>query len=184
MPLIRRINCLLCFAFGCGASSLPNGTSPPEPQSSVSAPERSERRAPIQLSLSGPEAPRAGQLLTLTAEVTRNIPFTVPIDVELRLPSGVTLQEGDSVQQLLPSRDTGTASLRFVIVADAIPDDDAILVLDARGQGFGFHAEQAYRFGREKPRTKSAPPLGESLRLGSRNAGRSVELSPGTEPQK
>lgn len=185
MPL-KLWSCLtvLSCTLGCAASSLPGAPSSSEPTTpgATTTTAATAKRAPLQLTLSGPTQPKAGEPLPLTAQVTRNQPFSVPIDVTLRLPEGVRLMEGESVQQILPSADAGTRSLRFVIVADPLPSEDITLVLDAHGQGFGFHTEKAYRFGRPQALTPSVP-LGEALKVGSHNAGPSVKLTP-RAPQK
>lgn len=184
MPLKQLVLGSLLFALlGCGATPLSeHAKTSPETRDDDVAPTQSSREqrplVPISASLSGPEAPRAGERLTLTARITRKVPLRVPVQIELVLPAGVELIEGERVLQLSANTQVDTHSLRYVVRADVLPHADLKLVVSAAGKGFGFHTEQAYRFGRSLALPVTTPKDGVQVRVGDKSFGRSVDITP------
>ncbi len=183
MPLNPSLpGALMLVLLGCGASPLGDGPSASEPRgrgpTEVVRAKDLRTTAAIRASLSGPEQPSGGQLLTLQARIERRKPFQVPVEVTLVLPEGVPLIEGDPVISLPANTQADTMSLRYVIRADVLPQSDVKLVVHARGPSFGFHSEQPYRFGRSAPLPQGVAKDGVQVRVGEKSFGRSVDITP------
>jgi hypothetical protein len=58
------------------------------------------------------------------------------------------------------------------------PADDLVLEVDAAGPGFGFYAEDAYRFGRPGKTMAPLDAEGPSLKIGGVDLGSSVVVEP------
>lgn len=174
MSLIRILGACALLGLTAGCSRTPHVDAPAP--AAQAAPATSGRRSPVTLTLSGPSNPRVGIPITLTVGIERHLVLKEPLQLALLLPDGVTLLEGQATFELAPNAEPDTQTLRFVIRAKAMPTSDLRVILEARGQGFGLHAEQAYRFGRPPP-LAPAPLRGTSVRVGQRNFGRSIDIS-------
>lgn len=135
------------------------------------------RQGPLACTLSGPEHAQAGAPLALALHIDRRLSHaSVVVEVKLRLPEGVALEQGALEAQVAPSSEPNV-ELAYTLRAHALPAQPAVFVIDARGEGFGYHAELPYRFGRA-PEPPSAPVRDRSLvRVGARNFGASVPIS-------
>ena len=134
-------------------------------------------QGPIASSLSGPEQPRVGVALPLTLRIDRHVLHdSVPVSVHVRLPEGVILTSGAADIALPPSQDE-VITLEYVVRARSLPNQPATFVIDAMGEGFGYHAELAYRFGRaaELPRDPARDVV--DVRVSSRNFGAPVDIA-------
>jgi hypothetical protein len=121
--------------------------------------------------------PRSGEALVLEGIVTQRVPSQATVRVKLALPSGVQLVEGSSDQRLPPTFAPRTDAVRFVIRPTEIPDEDVILTVDLRGDGFGYHAEHRYRFGRKEPVPGAVLRDGPSPQLNGKDLGPSVRVA-------
>lgn len=136
------------------------------------------RQGPLASSLSGPEEPRAGVALPLTLRVDRRVLHdSVTVSVQVELPDGVVLTQGEQSVELPPS-DEQVATLAYVVRANTLPDAPARFVVDATSAGFGYHAELLYRFGRAAEVPEELPRSAADVRVSSRNFGAPVEISP------
>lgn len=171
---------LLAFASACGASGVTDNVSRP-PEGVASKPVEPEviasQRGPVASALIGPdETPSSGESLVLEGIVAQRIPSDATVRVRLSLPAGVQLLEGSSDQRLPATAAPRTEALRFVIRPSAIPDQDALLIVDLRGDGFGYHAEHRYRFGRKEPTLVAPTRDGPSVQVNGKDLGPSVQV--------
>ncbi len=181
VPFLRC--CAVVLLVGCEmASPIDESTMRRGPRTTPAAPPPPgvTGRAPLTVTLIGPESPHPGVPLVLEARIERRMRLPVPIAVSLVLPAHVTLLEGASELELAPNADADVQTLRFVVRVDSKDMHDLgeiKLALHAVGQSFGLHAEPTYRFGR----TLTLTPLtrtGSELRIAGRSFGRSIDLTP------
>lgn len=176
----------LSVLLGCAASA-PVDRTPSSHEGDVAAEAHDKRPgAPVLASLRGPEAPVAGELLALEARIERKRALNTQVEVELVLPPGVVLVEGDRLATLSPNTQAQTDTLRYVIRAEVLPESEVRLLVRARSQGFGLSSAQSYRFGRARALPPALPHTGKELRVGDKSFGRSVDITPtpSTPPQK
>jgi hypothetical protein len=132
--------------------------------------------APLFSALRGPHVPQRYKTLRLLLDLDRRIPFNSHVSVELRLPAGVSLRNGQTRVQVGPNARPQHDQLRFDLDVGELPSKDLVVVVDARGKSFGYHAEHPYRFGRPPP-VPLAPALsGPELRVAGKSYGRSVVI--------
>jgi hypothetical protein len=132
--------------------------------------------APLFSALRGPKAPQRYKALRLMLELDRRIPFSSRVSVEVRLPPGVSLRNGQRRMQLAPNARPQHDKLSFDLEVRELPREDAVVVVDARGKSFGYHAEHPYRFGRPAPLPRAPALSGPELRVAGKSFGRSVVI--------
>jgi hypothetical protein len=138
--------------------------------------ETGNRQGPLASSLSGPDRARAGETLPLTLRIDRRMLHdSVEVLVEVNLPDGVALQQGKLRTRVLPDSEA-VVELRYALRADALPDENVVFVLDAEGEGFGYHAELPYEFGRESAPPSAPERSAEAVRVAAKNFGASVTV--------
>lgn len=129
--------------------------------SAVSAP--SPGRSPLRILLEPHGTPAAGGTLALTAHIERGANFDRPLRVVVRVPAGARAEHGPLEFDLPPSPTPRVDTVEYVFALTTVPASDLVLVADARGTGWGAHAEVPYRFGR--PETAVQGPAAEGLRV-------------------
>jgi hypothetical protein len=167
-----------CGASGVNESASPKGDGAGDRKRSVAVDAIASQRTPVSSALISPEGlPGIGEALVLEGIVIQRVPSEATVHIKLVLPDGVQLLEG-SRDQRLPATDVPrTDSLRFVIRPKNMPTEDAVLIVDVRGDGFGYHAEHRYRFGRHEPVPSAPPRQGPSLQLHGKDLGPSVRVT-------
>jgi len=179
VPLSSLLRCCVLLGLvGCVAAPVdgpPMRAKPP----STAAP-RVMGQAPLGVTFTGPDSPEVGVPLVLEARIERRARIAAPVALSLVLPAHVSLLEGARTIELSPNAQADVHTLRFVIRVETNNMNDAgevKLALSAKGHGFGFHAEPAYRFGRTQPLAPMTR-TGRELRVAGRNFGRSVDITP------
>ncbi len=170
-------------SIGCGATDA-QGERPDHTLVTAAVPDRSiaatlaNKGGPLFSSFDALGEPVLGALLTLRALVDQRTKLKARVHVTLVLPAGVALVEGVQEQWLEPSGQAVARELIFVVRIDVPPTEDAMLLVDVRADGFGYHAEHPYRFGRQNSLPLAPPRTGRELRVGAKRLGRSIPLLP------
>lgn len=179
MTSSRLLAPLALVVLGCGSQT----TSATVDRTSVSAEASASGSAP--LSVEWIEGHLGASGATLTARVERFVPFSVPLNVEIRLPSGaqlvphqtsaLSISPGPSATiDLLPNASARVDQIQVDVAYGAIPADDLVIVIDAQAPGGGVHAEVPYRFGRPEPTGPLPQPTGQHVVVGGRDFGGAV----------
>lgn len=135
-------------------------------------------QGPLASTLSGPEQPRVGVALPLTLRIDRRaLHDSVGVSVHVELPAGVVLTHGEADIELPPSEEAEVSTLEFVVRANSLPTQPATFVIDAAAEGFGYHAELAYRFGRAEELPREPVRSAAEVRVSSRNFGAPVDVA-------
>jgi hypothetical protein len=132
--------------------------------------------APFVVRLHGPEGtPSIGSLLVLELRIERNVINSVPLDLTLRLPTGVRLSDGSGAERIA---DPATAVIvrRVVLAVDQVPSDDLAVTVEARASNWGTYAQAFYRFGRPEPRLPDLPHARPVAGPGGRSLGRPTPI--------
>ena len=140
------------------------------------APGLDVRVSPLMSALHGPRKPQRYKKLRLMLELDRRIPVAAEVSVELRLPKGVRLMGGQPSTRLAKNLAPQREQLAFDLDVGELPSEDLVVVVDARGKSFGYHAEHPYRFGRPKPTVVPPEARGRELRVAGRSFGRSIVI--------
>jgi hypothetical protein len=169
---------LLCALFGCAEPRAPESPSSGQhTQVDPNEPRGDALHTPMFSRLVGPKLPRAHVPLELELAIDRRIPLSAEVQVTLRMPAGVSLTQGHAAQRLAGNRKARQDALKFAFALAELPHGDLTVVVDARGPGFGYHAEHPYRFGRAAP-LPTPPVRGERVvRVAGKSFGRSVPVS-------
>ncbi|HEX6240080.1 MAG TPA: hypothetical protein VFZ61_04280 [Polyangiales bacterium] len=138
-------------------------------------------RGPIASTLSGPARVAQGHVAELLLSIDRRaLPHLVPVEVQLLLPPEVALERGAEHTRVAPS-DEPHAQLRFLVRPLARTRTPLTVVIDAHGDGFGYHAELPFYFeGQAQPRSAPARTAG-AVRVGRRNFGQAVSIEPASD---
>lgn len=190
--------CVLLLAASCSASRTPeNGEraahevaiptrepAPAEPaltEPETSDPVPTERAAtPMRAYWShSPNTDPAASPLTIELTVTRVESFAAPATVNVRAPSDVQITSGPSEFEI-PAGETETR-IAWTLEFDELPAEDFVVVVNVAEDGFGFHAEPTYRFGRPEPTAPPLPRLGRDLEHNGIRLGDPIDL--GAAPQ-
>ena len=113
--------------------------------------------------------------LVLEAVIDRALPW-LPIELALRVPAGASLADGSPTDQLPAANVPGRSTRTFELAFDRVPQEDLVLVADAAGDGFTYHAEIPYRFGRPEPQPTAPGRSSRRTRVGAADWGRPVRL--------
>lgn len=149
----------------------------PEPAPSSTPRATAARRedvSPVTVAWVGPATPPASGPLQLTARVTRNVPFDLPVTVTVRAPRGATLSSPTRWE--LPAGPAGEVDAPVVIAYPSVPAGDLVLVAEARDDAHGVYATAAYRFGRSEPERSPPPVTARALSVGGARMGPSVDM--------
>ncbi|RYZ38655.1 MAG: hypothetical protein EOO71_23130 [Myxococcaceae bacterium] len=122
--------------------------------------------APLRVSWQVVESNTAS--VRLIARLERSPGFTAPVEVTLRMPARMSIEDGPTSPFVLED-DVQEVPWTVGFSPGTSPDEELVLLASAEGESFGVHAEARYRFGRalaEGPRpTPTGPPLpGDFLR--------------------
>lgn len=176
MSLRTRLALVLALLLGCDGATVQNA----EEQTAVGRPTQvttGNVEGPIATTLSGPAAPRAGDEIVLSVRIDRRLlKENSDVSVQLKLPEQVKLRRGARRTRVLPDS-VPVAELHYALQLDALPDEDAIIVVTAMGDGFGYRASLSYRFGRESALPESAPREANAVRVGERSFGAAVPIN-------
>jgi hypothetical protein len=167
----------LCLALACDEAPVQDAKNP-----SAVAPPRSyslgNEQGPVATTLSAPSEPRPDEEIALTLRIDRHLlAASSEVSVQLNLPEQVTLQRGALRTRVLPDSEP-VAELHYALQASALPDEDATFIVTAIGDGFGYHAELPYRFGREDTLPERAERGASAVRVGVRDFGAAVRITP------
>jgi len=131
---------------------------------------------PIKATLSGPAAPQPGGEIALMLRLDRHLlAASAEVSVQLKLPEQVALRRGALHTRVLPDGEPVT-ELRYALQVDALPDSDVIVSVAAVGEGFGYHAELPYRFGRKGALPHEMLRSPASVTVGGRSFGAAVRI--------
>jgi hypothetical protein len=172
------VSWLLLGAVAC-ASNAPDenvaerapGGEPVVNRPTTEPPSRRTERVPLTIAIDGPEVVAPNSEIELTLRVMRRWATSEPVELSVKLPSGVSLIEGELAATLSPTA-SGTRRLRLRI--DRVPDQDLDVRADLAGLAYGAHARAAYRFGRPLP--KLARPASTPVVIGGRTRGRAIAI--------
>jgi hypothetical protein len=135
------------------------------------------RQGPLSCRLAGPELAHAGERLPLTLRIDRRMLHdSVEVAVQVNLPAGVVLEQGKLQTQVLPDSEP-VVELQYTLRSDVLPDENVVFVLDAQGEGFGYHAELPYEFGRASVALDAPERSAGAVRVAARNFGNAVAVS-------
>jgi hypothetical protein len=138
------------------------------------------QRAPMVLSILGPEKVTPGQPVELKVVIERSVKGA-PLFVKLALPPGTHLQEGQMSERIDDDADRIERTIVLRMIGKG-PATDLEVSVDAGDQHFGMHATGAYRFGRAAPLLPQPDRTGEPLLMGGQDYGRPVPI--GAQPDK
>jgi hypothetical protein len=117
-----------------------------------------------------------GRLL-LIAQIKLRTPMPTPTQVQIQVPPGTTLVRGEAAFQIPPTKEPLFVEREYAFRVTEVTDEDLLVIADARTQAFGVHATDAWTFGRPKPELRP-DANGEDVRVGGRNLGPSVNVTP------
>ncbi len=164
---------LLPLSSACRTSG-PNGTPPAQ----LSEPER------VASAETAPQSPLlarwqvlsdAGGRLRISAILDRKVAFVVPIEVQVRIPSGLRMLSGQSSFQVPPNTPPGETSVTFEFAYTSVPTADLNLVADVGSNAMGVHATVSYRFGRREPEPIRPERSGPNVKFGTTDLGPAIE---------
>lgn len=135
---------------------------------------------PLSVAWEPGELGTGGVELIATIEVRGRFPS--PIRVEVKTPAGARLVKGEAVATLPASDGPARYRMAYRFAYESVPSQDAVLVVDAQGGGFGAHAEKRYGFGRPAPVPARVEANGPALQVGNHNLGNSVPLTADPKP--
>jgi hypothetical protein len=130
--------------------------------------------APMFSALRAPMGPQQYRTLRLVLDVDRRVPVGADVSVELKLPHGVQLTSGRTSTRLRRNLQAQRDQLAFDLHVGATPAVDLLVIVDARGPHFGYHATHPYRFGRPAPTPEALETRGRELTVAGKSFGRSV----------
>ena len=176
-----RVTCVIAVA----ACTSPTQSAQPSapvlpPKATTFSAAHEDVGAPLQVRVYGPPTVVAGQTIELRATIDRHLLAAAPLALSLQVPPGTRLVSGPSSEVLLD-----TTSHRFdrawLLHVDAIPPQDAIVVVDWQTPAGGYHAEIAYRFGRPEPKLDQPLATGPEIILPNGvSLGRPIQMGPDT----
>lgn len=180
---MKRVFFLSVSLMACSTTSSLDGQGDTGRPGDVSEPraapgDKAQKKPPLRAKLVGPEAPAVLAPIRLTLQIERPAAIPSDVDVEIRLPESVLLHVGERKRTLAKNAGAARDELHYELMASELPAEDAIIVLDAHGPGFGYHAELPYRFGRPEPAHKAVEAGGAEVKVGPHNFGESVPVRP------
>jgi hypothetical protein len=181
MSTLNRLFALCVLACAaCGQSQTTQVAGAPAPAAPV-LDRRDGAQAPVTVAIDVMKgAPAARATIALRAHVFHPPTWTVPIDLEIRLPAGVSLASGSQRTTLTPSPGRTVEDVDFEVQLDAdVPLSDIVVVAAHQSKATGVHAEGHYRFGRPEPLPVVPDRTGPELTTAKGgNLGRAVPLEP------
>ncbi|MEZ4406809.1 MAG: hypothetical protein R3A52_10075 [Polyangiales bacterium] len=165
LPLVLGLLSLAC-------ASRPE-PAPAPPAHRANAPRRDDV-SPVTVAWIGPATPPASGPLQLTARVTRNVPFDLPVTVTVRAPRGATLSTAPRWE--IPVGPADALDAPVVIAYPSVPTGDLVLVAEARDDAHGVYATARYHFGRSEPERSPPPVTSRALSVGGARMGPSVDM--------
>lgn len=113
----------------------------------------------------------------LIARITQPGALSMPLRVDVEVPSGVTLVRGTPHYLVQPGPPGSVHEALFELSALATPSQDLVLVADAQGEHAGVHAEARYRFGRPAPVATSPTRGGANIVLHGIQFGQGITMT-------
>lgn len=98
-----------------------------------------------------------------------------PVTLELQLPAGVELIDGNARETLHEPARLIVKKVRLRL-PNGTPLDDVRVFADSRGAGYGVRASAAYRFGRPEPKLAQPPRRGRAAIANGKRLGRPIPL--------
>lgn len=169
------------------------------PDAATPASVRAEQRDPTPARMApadavrqdGPQAPALARFvlveqtasrLRLRAEVLKQAPFSVPLTVQVQVPSTLRLEQGPATWELPADAQPGTYSQELAFHVDAVPSEPIRVTAHAEGAGFGVHATDAFRVpGGAKSGSRDTQdgvpmprPTGPAVKVGNTDFGPSI----------
>ncbi len=114
--------------------------------------------------------------LTVELSIDRVPAWAAPIQITTTLPDGVTLVDGPETLEIAP--DVTNAVLSWTLAFESLPNADFVVQVDARGEGFGFHAEPRIRFGRPEPAVMDLQRVDDEVEYNGLPLGRPIDMNP------
>lgn len=170
---------------GCGHSTLdlqPAPISAPRARASSTEP-NAEARAPVVVAwVENSRADTSPQSVertyVLVARVSQPGALSMPLRVDVDVPTGVTLVRGTRHYLVQPAPPGAMHETTFELRAAAPPAQDLVLVADAQGERSGVHAEARYRFGRPEPVAIAPTRGGADIVVHGVHLGQGVTMTP------
>lgn len=135
---------------------------------SFSMHEEMSHEPPLTLHIDGPSHVSPGDTIVLTITIRRTL-VDDPIDLDVRLPPGAILIEGNRFERVA---DPGARSLarHLRVRVDSGSISDVVVIASTRGVSYGASVQAAYRFGRPEPMLPQ--PQLPTVKLGGGSASR------------
>lgn len=118
-------------------------------------------RPPFVLEVEGPEAPRGGETIRLRIQIERHLVEDTPMSISVALPAGAELLEGQLDERLVDASSSSIVRELTLRLGAELPEENVVVTVEQKGDGWGAHAAKTYEFGRQKVRA-----LGTELRRG------------------
>lgn len=118
---------------------------------------------------------------TLELVVTRRSLPETPLTATVQVPDGATLVAGD-VQSSIPNA-IGDHTVRWTIAYQSIPTEDVVVTVASRTEGYGYHAELRYTFGRPDEARPTPTPDGPTRTFRGVRFGPTIPVAP-TPPEQ
>ena len=169
-------------AAACGTSETPP-TSPSAPQQNASQPAtgapgvpgQSRSRAPLVLTVVGPDDVQPGASIDVTYTIRRNVANATPLEVSAVVPAGLTLTAG-KVPDVIVDDKSGTITRTLTFQVAQVPQEDLVVTVAAKGGTYQVTARQSYRFGRA-PGKLPTPSRGQPVNIKGRSLGEPIRLN-------
>lgn len=116
-----------------------------------------KHEAPFVVRVDGPEDPVPEATLHVRVTIERRLLDATPLHVEVRLPEGVGLVRGELEETIVDAQATVVRREVELRLGERIPEEDVVVTVSQRGEGWGGHAEHRYRFGRPDPDAVQQP---------------------------
>ncbi len=113
----------------------------------------------------------------VTFVLTKKLATGKDLTVTLKTPEAVKVSPALSTWRI-GAKQTGTFSTSFELSweGEGAPKEDLVAIVDMQSESSGYHAEIAYRFGREEPALTQPKGSGEDVRVGNSRLGQPIEL--------
>lgn len=184
---MRTFSRLVACLFICGACSSALAQAPvsgqPQRPGGVVVPVQppggitsvqSKRQPPFIVRVKGTDAPVPKSTVKVHVTIERNLIDSTPLHLEVKLPEGVTLIRGQVEEAIVDAQSSTLARTIELRIGAEMPVEDVVVIVSQRGDGWGAHAEHAYRFGRPEPDPTPTLRRGEPIDLGNGTVVRPV----------
>lgn len=172
----RIVACLLiCGACASAQAQAPIPAQPQRPGGVVvpvqpppgASPTQSKREPPFVARMGGPEAPAPWSSIRVWVQIERNLLDATPMRLSFALPAGVTLVQGEVEESVVDPTSRVVRREIELRLGERVPEEDVVVTVSQRGEGWGGHAEHRYHFGRPAPDVTPALRRGGPIDLGN-----------------